>query len=177
MADSPGKELTGEKEPISPSRALVKIEKPKPRKKPHPLNRPMSGKAFFMSHFALLCTSLLFLGGMWFILYGGFPKDSLSNYVPVTKQPSSFNLELSNPEDNVFTADKSIVISGKTAEDSTVVVSNNNSDLAFEVNEDGGFSKVVNLEDGLNQLIISSFDQNGNSKTVTRTIYVSNEKL
>jgi hypothetical protein len=118
--------------------------------------------------------------GLLFSLFHFLNKDfstTLGSYLPVTKKFSSFDLNLDNPDDNVIVADKSIIVSGNTSPNVTVVISTEVSDIGLETDDKGHFSKVVTLEKGLNILTLKAFDQNGNEKTIYRTVYFTEEKL
>lgn len=141
----------------------------------------LSLKTFVVSHFIILLAALIVLGWLYYILYDikvPFASKSISeDYKPVTSAPSSFNLELNNPEDNSLVFDKSIVMSGKTSPLSTVVISVNDVDTALESNTQGDFSKLLVLTPGLNRLAVDAFDSQGNTKQIQRMVYFSEEKL
>lgn len=140
-------------------------------------DRELTFKTFLISHLGILAASLLFLGGLYYILY--FDRDplNLKNYDPVTKEGVSFDLEVSSPEDNSLVFDPSIVISGKTDPKSTVLVSNNQKDLGLEADKDGNFTKVVTLAPGVNYLSINAFNPEGGIKLKKLTVYYSEESL
>lgn len=106
-----------------------------------------------------------------------FPQTNLDNYTPVSQIPTSMHLDINNPEDELLTFDKTINISGKTSPKSSVVISNGDLNWAVDADEEGEFSKVVDLKPGINPLIIYAFDPQGNNKTESRTIYYSEEKI
>lgn len=143
--------------------------------------KELSTQAFIVSHFLIFLVSLIFLGGLYYMLYDVelpfAPKSIIKNYRPVTTTPSSFNLELNNPEPDLLVFDSSIVISGKTSPQSSVIISVNEADLALQSNSNGDFSKVVALLPGLNRITVDAFDSQGNTKEVVRLIYYSEEKL
>jgi hypothetical protein len=69
------------------------------------------------------------------------------------------------------------LISGETTKGSTVILSLFEDDIPLEVSSDGNFSHTLKLDTGYNRLLVTSFDPNGNSKTESRTIYYSKEKI
>lgn len=113
--------------------------------------------------------------------FGVVAQTNLAEYIPVTSKPTTFNLEIKNPEDELLTFSKSVVVSGKTSAKSTVIISvegtNTTTFDGFEVNSSGDFQKTVGLSPGLQTIEISSFDPSGSYKTVTRTVYYSEEQL
>lgn len=146
------------------------------------INQPLSTQTFLMSHFALLVVSLVFLGGLYFVLN----KDSYSSssfvneYMPVTMKPASFSLEIKNPDDESLIATKMLIVSGKTSPKSSVVASLDGTSSVFagtEADSNGEFQFSVSLASGLNQLEITAFDREGNSKSISRTVYYSEEQL
>ncbi len=143
--------------------------------------REISVKTFIVSHLIILIAGLVFLGGLYYILNEGnlpfFNSHNLNNYTPVTSEPISFNLEVTNPEDDLLTFDKNIVISGKTAPEATVIISGNNFDTGSPASQKGDFSEVVTLTTGPNIIKITAFDESGNSKTVLKNVYYSEEKI
>ena len=77
-----------------------------------------------------------------------------------------------SPIDGIKTTKAIVVVSGKTEEDATVKI--NNEDVT--VNEDGIFSKEINLVEGENIIIITATDFAGNTNTKTITIRKIGEK-
>lgn len=141
----------------------------------------LSFGTFLVSHTFILLAALGVLGWVYYMLYDinlplG-PKSTLETYKPVTSAPISFNLDLNNPEDNSLVFDKTIVVSGETSPNSTVIISVNDTDTAVESNSKGDFSKVLVLISGLNRISVDAFDNQGNTKQVQRLVYFSEEKL
>ena len=138
----------------------------------------LSTKQFILSNLTILILSLIFLGGLYFVLYSDKFNDTLiKQYLPVTTKPISFNLDITNPDDELLVFDKSQVISGKTGPRTNVIISLSEQNIGLQANGNGEFSKVIVLSKGLNEITIAAFDSEGNSKTVSRTIYYSEEKL
>lgn len=141
----------------------------------------LSFTAFLASHLLIFLIALGVLGWVYYMLYdinlplGG--KSITETYKPVTSAPISFNLDLNNPEDNALVFDKTIVVSGKTSPNSTVIISVNETESATESNSRGDFSKVLVLVPGLNRVTVDAFDSQGNTKQVQRLVYFSEEKL
>jgi hypothetical protein len=107
----------------------------------------------------------------------GFLGKPESTYTPITKENLSLNLEITNPDDEMLVYDKTIIVSGKTNANARLVVNNGKTYTALQANDQGEFSKVVDLNLGTNQIVIYAFDEQGNTKTETRTIYYSEEKI
>jgi hypothetical protein len=145
------------------------------------MDKELSKKAFTLSISAILIISLIFLGGVYYLLNpeiinGFLHKNQNLSYTPVTKEPISFNLEINNPDDYIVTSSKTTVISGKTSPGTVIIINNGSQTVGGEVNSKGEFSKVINLTPGLNQITINAFDNSGDQKTETRDIYMGEEK-
>ncbi len=150
------------------------------------MNKKLSFKAFLFYQAVIFTFSLIFLGGMYYLLNDGrFPccekKDLLTSrwalQGPLTKEPSSFNLEINNPDDNTVVFEGTVSVSGKTAPKATVIISSGARDIGLNADSKGEFSKVIDLSSGPNTLTITAFDSSGNSTNETRFIYYSEEKL
>ena len=142
------------------------------------MNKVLSTKTFIISHLALLVLSLIFLGGFYYILNADqFNNTPIKDYLPVTTKPVSFNLDITNPDDELLVFDKSLVISGKTSPRASIIISFADQNSGLQADGNGEFSKVVVLNKGANEILIAAFDSSGNTKTVSRTIYYSEEKL
>lgn len=144
---------------------------------------PISTTTFIFSHLTMLILGLIFIFGLYLFLNDGkvFPNgaNDLLSYQPVTKKPISLSLEIKNPEDELIVSDKNIIVSGSSGSFAAIVILNTQTgeNLGFEADSEGEFSKVINLEEGLNELTITAFDKSGNSKSQSRTVYYTEEKL
>jgi hypothetical protein len=177
------------KAPEVTTRALVKVERSKKPAKEQGLfdrviNLEISTKTFLLSHLALLIFGLIFLSGLYYILNDGIffcckTSGGLQNYLPVTKKPSSIELNITAPEDEQLLYEKSIVFKGKTTPLAILLLTNLTTDenLGFEASNKGDFSKVVTLNEGLNEFTITAFDSEGNKKSEARTVFYSEEKI
>lgn len=156
-----------------------KAEKLKPEPKPSFFNKEISKTHFIISQFLLLFLGLSFFLGIYFYLNKDNPKVNFKNYYPVTRKPTSLNLEINNPDDEIIISDKNLIISGSTEPFTTLVISNvaSGESLGLEANQKGEFSKIIPLEIGVNIIKLTAFDSSGNSKEETRTIYYTQEKI
>jgi len=137
----------------------------------------LSTKTFVISHLTLLLLSLAFFAGLYYILYPERFQAAVTEYSPVTKEPLSLFLEISSPEDDILVSDGNLIISGKTGPDSTIIISSALGDTGLQAGSDGQFSKVFPLSPGPNIIEISTFDLEGNSKSVTKSVYFTEEKI
>lgn len=137
----------------------------------------LSFSQFLLSQILILILGLAFLGGLYYILNPDSFKKIDKYGGPVTTAPISLYLEVNNPEDDSLVFDQSIIVSGKTTANATVVLSSSDFDLAMEANSFGEFSKVFPLSIGVNSIQITVFDSAGNSKSTVRNVYYSEEKI
>lgn len=136
-----------------------------------PKDVALSTKTFVLSHLTLLTIALIFFGALYYILYPERFAPEGPNYNPVTKEPVSLFLELTSPEDDILVNDPSLVISGETSPNTAVIISNNQTDAALQSNKKGEFSKVFTLSPGANIIEINAFDEEGNFKSATKSVY------
>lgn len=123
---------------------------------------------------------LLSLGFLIFTYYRGHFQPSLTILTstgPVTQEPVSLTLNLASPDDNLLVFDPDILIEGKTTPGSTALLSFDDNDQVINVNNTGDFSATAKLQSGINQFIITVFDESGNTKTEERTVFYSTEKI
>lgn len=141
----------------------------------------ISSKTFFVSNFFILVFGIAFIVGLSFILNNNklpFEKeDKISSYIPITRKPTSFNLDIKNPENDLWVFDSSIIISGKVSPKAHVIISNNDTDYALDANLKGEFSQIISLDTGINEITVSAFDDEGNTKQEKRTVFFSEEKM
>lgn len=170
-----------------PSLPPAETEKPVPKKhRGAVLFMHLSFKVFLMSQVVILLAGLTFLGGLYYILNkDSFKQKALTLQGPVTNEPLSFSLDIRDPDDEVVVFSPEITINGNTSPKAVVMISNTTEqptadgdiDQGVEAGGKGEFSLPVSLMEGLNFINISAFDQFGNTKNETRTIYYSKEKL
>ncbi len=83
----------------------------------------------------------------------------------------AIKVTIASPEENAYINTNSTKIAGATKAGTTVTVTGGAKDIASDTNTDGSFAIDVPLKEGENNLIITVFDQSGQQKTVTRTVY------
>lgn len=142
-----------------------------------PKDYVLSTKTFIISHIVILLSALFFFGGLYYILYQDKFQPSFNTYNPVTREPVSLFLEIANPQDEILVYEESLLISGKTGPEFPVIISGSKDDYGLQSGKDGQFSRILNLSPGVNIIEITAFDPDGNRKTVTKSVYYSEEKL
>lgn len=142
------------------------------------LTRPIPFKHFIFSQILILFLGLLFLIGLYYILniqYQKTTKPFLNG--PVTTAPKSLKLDLDHPDEDSLTFQNSILVSGQTAPKSVVLIFTDSQDLVINSKNDGSFSLVLNLNEGVNRITVVVFDERGDNRTTGRTVYYSKEKI
>lgn len=140
------------------------------------MNKKLSSGIFFLSMLGILSFSL---GGIFWLdkILNPQIKNNYLLGLPVTREPVSLILNLHSPDDDLITYDSELLVSGKTLPKATVLLSLSQKDLVIEVTSFGDFSTTISLNPGVNQILVASFDNLGNSKTENRTVYYSQEKI
>ncbi len=144
--------------------------------KPSILDKEISTKAFILSHLFLLIISVLALFGLYYYLHGG-SSDEWKKRALLTQAPKSLTLDINSPDEDSLLFDKSILVSGSTSPGAVLIITINGTDLAFESNKKGDFSKILTLLPGVNNISITALDSKGGSKTVDKVVYFSEEKI
>ena len=82
------------------------------------------------------------------------PTPEEQNPSPTTFVEESFTLEILLPENQSFTEDEEITISGKTTGKALVAISTPVDEGIVTAEDDGAFSERVKLEEGSNEILI-----------------------
>lgn len=142
------------------------------------LGKKLSAKQFIVSQVLILTVGLIFLSGLYYILNIQYQKpQNLFSNGPVTTPPKTLRLDLDQPADDSLTFTPSIIISGQTAPGVNILITTDTDDLVITSKADGSFSTVLNLDEGVNRITAVVFDATGDSKSATRTVYYSKEKI
>lgn len=145
---------------------------------PMKLTGKLSTKYFILSQVLIFIVSLAFLGVLYYILNIQYqqPKKPFT-LGPVTTLPKSLRLDLDQPEQDSLSYASSIIVSGKTASSTEILLSTQTSDWVIKSKPDGYFSTVVDLVEGVNIISATVFDWTGDFRSAERTVYYSKEKL
>lgn len=143
------------------------------------VNKELSTPTFIITQILILIVSLAFFGGLYYLLNIQYqkPKSQLLQGGPVTTKPLSLALEVDQPEDNSLVFQSSIVISGTTSANSTVLISNDMQDVVVTPKFNGSYSTVINLKEGVNQISVYAFDKTGDQRSKSLTVFYSKEKI
>lgn len=141
------------------------------------LTQKLSPRIFWLSQAVILFTGLIFLAGLYYILYAPDRIEGSLQAGPVTTLPKSLRIDLDQPDDNLLIFSSSLLVSGTTLPTLPVLISTEEKDKIIISGENGFFSTVITLDEGVNNLIVVVFDTSGETKQIERTIYYSKEKI
>lgn len=143
------------------------------------MQKVISPSIFFLIMFLILIGSL---GGI-FALNIQLNSDLQSSKLysaangPLTSAPTILSLEIQQPINDTLTFEPSTVISGNTSPNATVLISVGDNNKVIQAQADGSFSTLIDLTEGVNQIITAAFNQNGDEKQIERTVFYSKEKI
>lgn len=113
-------------------------------------------------------------------------KDSKSLIQNIAPSPTSSAvstanettaLAISSPGENQILTEKTIQVAGIYLPEKTVIIETDNDFKATRTNKDGEFSEKLNINEGVSDIYITSFDNNQEPVTKTITVYYTAEKL
>lgn len=142
--------------------------------------KKLSTKHFILSQLLILLVSLALLAGLFYIVHIQYQKPTKlysASGGPVTTPPKSLRIDLQQPDDDALTFQSSIIVSGKTAPNSEVLIFTDAYDLLLRSTSNGTFSTVIKLDEGVNKILAVVFDVTGDTRSSERTVYYSREKL
>lgn len=108
-------------------------------------------------------------------------KETLTkSFEEITSPPVKkiFNLALSQPEDELLLDTAETTVSGKTEKAALVIVSGPLTDEVVEASQDGTFSLKVDLEEGVNEIMVTAYPADGSEEmTESRTVTYTKAEL
>ncbi len=142
------------------------------------LSSKISTRSFIYSQLLIFIVGLIFIAGLYYLLDIQYQKsDNPFLAGPVTSVPKSLRLNLDSPDDDSLSFQSSVIVSGQTTALKDVLIFTNSQNIAITAQKDGSFSTVLKLDEGVNRIVVSVFDTNGESKSEIRTVYYSKEKI
>ncbi|HWA51704.1 MAG TPA: hypothetical protein VG895_01455 [Patescibacteria group bacterium] len=101
----------------------------------------------------------------------------LASNIPTATSSTNqeFKIVLQNLVNNQLATDTPIAISGTTNPNTWVVISGEDGDSIIDASTSGGFSANTDLEGGVNQIIVSGFDENGNEADANLNLVFSSQ--
>ncbi len=128
--------------------------------------------------FILVVGFSLLLGLYYFLNQDRKPlKNYLSVGEPITAAPTTFNLELTSPQEDFLFFNKQIEIAGSTSPGLNILISSDSFDKVIQASSDGSFSTDFDLSLGVNEITVVVFDKGGDQRSAIRTVYYSKEKI
>lgn len=142
------------------------------------LKKRLTNIQFIISQLLILIVSLGFLFGLHYILNIQYHKGaSPFSSGPVTTPPKTLRLDLDQPGEDSLTFQSPILVSGKTAPLSQVLIFTDSQNLVVQSKKDGSFSVSLDLDQGENRITAVVFDSTGDFRSSGKTVYYSKEKL
>ncbi len=140
------------------------------------MNKGIGFATFLLSMFFVLGLGLLLIY-TFHALIASPPQDTLSFSPIVTSKPTAPTLDISSPDDNSLIFDPNILVEGRTTPNTKVLISNENSDQFIVSDKYGNFSQTLKLNLGINNLLITAFNNQGQLISDTRMVFYSKQQL
>jgi len=103
------------------------------------------------------------------------PAPITENSSGQTPEIETGNLIVTQPEDNLVISQERINVQGSTTPKSTVVILTPADEVIIESQQDGSFEAEVLLEGGPNELVVKSYDEQGNESQQKLNVVYSTE--
>lgn len=88
-----------------------------------------------------------------------------------------FNLTVSEPKNESITTKRTLTVKGETRPSNTIIISSNSEDVTVSPAVDGSFSATITIDSGVNKIIITAVDSEGNSQKETRIVSFTSEEF
>jgi hypothetical protein len=125
----------------------------------------------------------LLAAGLAFYFYQSTKTVSSSNQIilnapsPTPTPKPTVYISLNKPDDEIIVDNKTLVISGKTNPDATIIIYTNADQQVIQPSKQGDFSTTLTLDDGQNLIRLMSILPGGETKTLQRTVTYSTENF
>ena len=107
-----------------------------------------------------------------------------SNKISATPAPleiktniQSIDFSVDSPKDGSVSDNKSIDITGKAKAGQIVLIETENDQKAIDPDSSGNFTTKLNLNEGVNNIYLTIYDEGGNSNSKIISVYYTTEKL
>ena len=104
-------------------------------------------------------------------------KQVTTKTEPTPTPDRNLFLSVTSPRDEEVVTKKTIIISGKTTADATIVITSETDDEVVKPSRNGDFSVTQTLSDGANLLQITAIFPNGEEKRITKTVSYTSENF
>ena len=143
----------------------------------------MKKESFILSFIAI--TIGIIVSGIVFYLYQStkiIPENiikpiAINPTTPIVSITEIVPLHIDLPKDEDVVDTKSITISGKTIPTATIIISKESEDIILNPTRLGTFSTLLTINDGVNEITITSVSPSGEETTIKRTITFSTESF
>lgn len=138
----------------------------------------LPSKNFFYSQIAFFIIGLALIFTAYYVMSLQY-QETNNPFLggPLTSLTKSIRLDLDQPIDETLVFDSSLLISGKTNPKKDVLIFTSTGNQVLQSKEDGSFSTILKLDEGVNKITVATFDQSGDSKSIERLVYYSKEKI
>ena len=143
------------------------------------LSKRLTRKQFMLSQILILAVGLFLIVTLYYLVNIQYRQTAnpYSQGLIVTTPPKSLRMDLNQPDDDLLTFTKEVIVSGQTGPNMDVLISSVSEDLIVKSSTDGKFSTIFDLNAGVNEISVVVFDATGDTRSETRTVYFSEEKI
>lgn len=103
------------------------------------------------------------------------PSEEQTSENPVSSPNLEFGLTIASPENEDVITQNPLIITGATKSNSYVTVSSEEQDYTLQSAQDGSFEAEIELVGGINEVIVTVFDEEGNTIEEKLTLVYSTE--
>lgn len=143
------------------------------------LGKRLTRKQFMLSQILILAVGLFLIVTLYYLVNIQYRQTAnpYSQGLTVTTPPKSLRMDLNQPDDDLLTFTKEVIVSGQTGPNMDVLISSQSQDLIVKSTPEGKFSTIFDLNAGVNEISVVVFDATGDTRSETRTVYFSEEKI
>lgn len=126
--------------------------------------------------FVGIILGIIVASGFWFLKSAkmAIPKKPAEKTVvsTPTNTPSrqSLFLSLTKPQDQSILNDKSLIIEGKTTPETRLITTKSQNETVVKSDGNGNFNLKLNLDDGVNTILITAVNDQNETKSLTLTV-------
>lgn len=136
-------------------------------------------KEVFFAILAGTIFGLVVAFGIWRANSSIKPKGDISEATPTASTPTpavtEVGLTIAKPDSNSVFAENPVTLSGITKPDAWIAISSEEKDYVVKADTKGAFEQDIDLVGGVNEIIVTSFDDSGSSNTQKFLLVFSSE--
>ena len=103
------------------------------------------------------------------------PTTALASPTPEAEE--GFSLTIDSPPDNFLSDEEEISITGQTEPEAIIVLVSSGGEIILKADEEGRFETEVELEGGINEIVISAFSLEGEEAEKTLSLVYSTAEI